>query len=149
MKKLYLFNLLILLLPFVSVAQKQEGYSSNAVLAKRVKTLADKYPQYVKTRALTETSEGKTIWMLTLGNGKTESKPAMAVVGGVEGKHLLGVELAIGFAEKLMASSSTDSTKNLLDTQTFYIFPNMSPDATEQYFAPLKSERSGNATPNY
>jgi hypothetical protein len=147
MKKLYLFNLLILLLPLVSAAQKLEEYSSNAVLAKRVKTLADKYPQFVKTRALSETAGGKTIWMLTLGSGKTETKPAMAVVGGVEGKHLLGVELAIGFAEKLMASSSTDSIKNLLNTQTFYVFPNMSPDATEQYFAPLKSERSGNATP--
>jgi hypothetical protein len=147
MKKLYLFNLLILLLPFVSAAQKLEEYSSNAVLAKRLKTLADKYPQFVKTRALTVTSGGKTIWMLTLGSGKTETKPAMAVVGGVEGKHLLGVELAIGFAEKLMASSSADSIKNLLNTQTFYVFPNMSPDATEQYFASLKSERSGNATP--
>ena len=85
--------------------------------------------------------------MLTIGSGKTETKPAMAVVGGVDGKHLLGVELAIGFAEKLLSASATDSIKNLLDKQSFYIFPNMSPDATEQYFASVKSERSGNATP--
>ena len=133
-------------MPLVSAAQMQDNYSSNAILAKRVKTLSDKYPQFVKSKALTQTTGGKTIWMLTVGSGKTETKPALTVVGGVDGKHLLGVELAIGFAEKLLAASSTDSIKNLLNTQTFYVFPNMSPDATEQYFASVKSERSGNTT---
>ncbi|MBC7567980.1 MAG: peptidase [Pedobacter sp.] len=146
MKKLYLFNLLFLLVPLMSVAQQQQDYSSNAVLAKRVKSLSDKYPQLLKSKALTQTIGGKTVWMLTLGTGNTESKPALAVVGGVDGKHLLGVELAIGFAEKLLDASSTDSIKNLLNTQTFYVFPNMSPDATEQYFASVKNERSGNTT---
>ena len=83
--------------------------------------------------------------MLTIGNGNTETKPAIAVIGGVEGNHLLGTELAIGFAEKLLQGSNTDSIKNLLAKTTFYVFPNMSPDAMEQYFAPLKYERLGNA----
>lgn len=146
MKKLYLFNLFFSLLLCNAFAQNQQDYSNNATLAQRVKALAQKYPQWVKTKSLTQTTGGKDIWMLTLGSGQTESKPAIAVVGGVEGKHLLGVEMAIGFAEKLMASTATDSIKNLLTKQTFYVFPNMSPDATEQYFAKIKSERSGNAT---
>lgn len=146
MKKLYLFNLFFLLLLCQSFAQNQQDYSNNARLTERVKALAQKYPQWVKSKSLTQTAGGKDIWMLTLGSGKTEDKPAVAVVGGVEGKHLLGVEMAIGFAEKLMASSTTDSIKNLLNKQTFYVFPNMSPDATEQYFAKVKTERSGNAT---
>lgn len=108
--------------------------------------MAEKYPQWVKSKSLTQTLGGKDIWMLTLGSGNTAQKPAIAVVGGVEGKHLLGVEMAIGFAEKLMAAAGTDSIKTLLNKQTFYVFPNMSPDATEQYFAKIKSERSGNAT---
>jgi hypothetical protein len=146
MKKLYLFNLFFLLMLCNVFAQNQQDYSNNASLTQRVKALAQKYPQWVKTKSLTQTVGGKDIWMLTLGSGQTENKPAIAVVGGVEGKHLLGVEMAIGFAEKLMASSATDSIKNLLTKQTFYVFPNMSPDATEQYFAKVKSERSGNAT---
>ncbi len=146
MKKLYLFNLFFLLLLCNVFAQNQQDYSNNARLAQRVKALAEKYPQWVKTKTLTQTEGGKDIWMLTLGSGKTDEKPAIAVVGGVEGKHLLGVEMAIGFAEKLMASSATDSIKTLLNKQTFYVFPNMSPDATEQYFAKVKAERSGNAT---
>jgi hypothetical protein len=146
MKKLYLFSLFFLLLLCNAFAQNQQDYSNNAKLAQRVKALADKYPQLVKSRTLTQTAGGKDILMLTLGSGKTEQKPAIVVVGGVEGKHLLGVEMAIGFAEKLMASSTTDSIKTLLSKQTFYVFPNMSPDATEQYFAKVKAERSGNAT---
>lgn len=146
MKKLYLFNLFFTLFLCNAFAQSQQDYSNNATLTQRVKALAQKYPQWVKTKSLTQTIGGKDIWMLTLGSGQTENKPAIAVVGGVEGKHLLGVEMAIGFAEKLLASSTTDSIKTLLTKQTFYVFPNMSPDATEQYFAKIKSERSGNAT---
>lgn len=146
MKKLYLFNLFFLLVLSNVFAQNQQDYSNNASLTQRVKALAQKYPQWVKTKSLTQTLGGKDVWMLTLGSGQTENKPAIAVVGGVEGKHLLGVEMAIGFAEKLLASSATDSIKTLLNKQTFYVFPNMSPDATEQYFAKVKSERSGNAT---
>ena len=33
----------------------------------------------------------------------------------------------------------------MLGKTTFYVFPNMSPDAMEQYFAPIKYERQGNA----
>ncbi|MGF1925153.1 MAG: M14 family metallopeptidase [Bacteroidia bacterium] len=145
MKKLYLFNLFFLFLAATSFAQSQQEYSNSAVLTQRVKALVQKYPQWVKSKSLTQTLGGKDIWMLTIGAGKTEDKQAIAVVGGVEGKHLLGVEMAIGFAEKLLAGSATDSIKNLLNTQTYYVFPNMSPDATEQYFAKVKAERSGNA----
>ena len=41
--------------------------------------------------------------------------------------------------------SPTDSIRALLQRTSFYIFPNMSPDAMEQYFAPLKYERQGNS----
>ncbi|MDQ7948880.1 MAG: M14 family metallopeptidase [Pedobacter sp.] len=147
MKKLYFLKLFFLCLLCLKVsAQNQQDYSNAAVLAQRIKALTSKYPQFAKSRLLTQTAGGKEIWMLTLGSGNTDQKPAIAVVGGVEGKHLLGVEMAIGFAEKILAATTVDSVKTLLDKQTFYIFPNMSPDATEQYFAKIKAERSGNAT---
>lgn len=145
MKKLYLLNLFFLFLAGGAFSQGQQDYASNAVLSQRIKALTQKYPQFVKSKSLTQTQGGKDIWMLSIGSGKTEEKPAIAVVGGVDGKHLLGVEMAIGFAEKLLAGSGTDSVKNLLAKHTYYVFPNMSPDATEQYFAKVKVERSGNA----
>ena len=84
--------------------------------------------------------------MMTIGSGNTEMKPGIAIIGGVEGNHLLGTELAIGFAEKILQASNSDSIKSVLAKTTFYVFPNMSPDAMEQYFAKLKYERNGNAT---
>lgn len=147
MKKLYLLNGLLLLFACYNQGFAQAGYSSNDRLAQRVSALSKSYPSWVKSQSLVKTSSGKDVWMLTIGTGKTEQKPAIAVVGGVEGSHLLGVELAMGFAEKLLAASGTDSIKNLLNKQTFYVFPNMSPDATAQYFAKVKYARSGNANP--
>ena len=91
--------------------------------------------------SLVKTAGGKDIWVLKVGTGDLDQKPAIAVVGGVEGFHVLSTELAVQFAEKLVATHA-----DALATTTFYIFPNMSPDAYEQYHAALKYERRGNAT---
>ena len=123
----------------------QSGYSNFSRQTSRLNALIKSYPRLVKLKSITQTVGGKDIWMLTIGSGNTEAKPGIAVIGGVEGNHLLGTELAIGFAEKLLQDSNTDSIKNLLGKTTFYVFPNMSPDAMEQYFAPLQYERQGNA----
>ncbi len=128
---------------FISVAQS--NYSNFSQQSSRLNALSKQYASFAKLNSLAKTAGGKEIWMLVLGTGNTETKPGIAVVGGVEGNHLLGTELAIGFAEKLLKASGTDSIKHLLDNTTFYVFPNMSPDAMEQYFAPLKYERMGNA----
>lgn len=137
--------LLGMALLFGGSLQAQSDYSNRQQLAQRVSALAKNYPQYAKTQSLAKTVGGSDIWLITIGTGQTDQKQAMAVVGGVDGKHLLGVELAIGFAEKLLANAQSDSIRQLLETQTFYVFPNMSPDASEQYFAALQYERSGNA----
>ena len=142
MNKIY--TLLFSCLIGSQIASAQD-YSNYSTLTSRAQQLEKKYPSLVKVKSLTKTLGGKEIWMLSIGTGNVSEKPAIAVVGGVEGSHLLGVELAIGFAEKLLAQSATDSVKNLLTQQTYYVFPNMSPDATEQYFAKLKYARSGNA----
>ncbi|MBA2330235.1 MAG: peptidase [Flavisolibacter sp.] len=123
-----------------------QDYSNHLQQSARLEKLAKTYPQFVKLGSLIKTAGGKNIWLLTIGTGQVNQKPAIAVVGGVEGNHLLGTELAIAFAEKLLQSSASDSIQTLLRHTTFYVFPNMSPDATEQYFAKLKYERQGNAS---
>ncbi|HLO79388.1 MAG TPA: M14 family metallopeptidase [Chitinophagaceae bacterium] len=138
----FLFFILILLCPGLLIAQ---GYSDHAKQTARLQALAKANPQFAKLKSLTKTAGGKDIWALTIGSGKMDDKPAIAIVGGVEGSHVLGTELAIGFAESILSGTGTDSIKALLDKTTFYVFPNMSPDAMEQYFASLKYERQGNA----
>ena len=82
---------------------------------------------------------------MTIGTGDKDNKPAIAVTGGVDGNHLLGKELALGFASSLLKESSTPEVKALLDKITFYIFPDVNPDASEQFFSALKYERTINA----
>ena len=69
-----------------------------------------------------------------------KSKPAIAIVSGVDGKHILGPEMAVTIAENIVKNHS-----DILETTTFYIFPNMSPNATENYFSSLKHYENGNA----
>ena len=123
-----------------------QDYSNYNEQTNRINKLVQANSNFATVKSLGKTNGGKDIWLLTLGSGKTETKPAIAVIGGTEGNHLLGSELAIGFAENLLASATSDSIKNKLAKTTFYIFPNMSPDAMEQYFAKIKYERNGNAT---
>ncbi len=122
-----------------------QDYSNNALVSERINSLVKTYPSLLTAKSLTKTLGGKDIWMLSIGTGNTGQKPAIAIVGGVEGSHLLGTELALGFAEKILKDSAQDSIKAILEKNTFYVFPNMSPDATEQYFAQIRYARSGNA----
>lgn len=123
-----------------------QTYSDHARLTQRLKALESANAQASKVTSLAKTAGGKDIWLLEIGTGDRAAHPAVVVFGGVDGSHLLGSELALGFAEKLLAGIATDSVKSLLATTTFYVLPNVSPDATEQYFAKLKYARSGNAT---
>jgi len=137
---------LLTVMAFLSALSYAQDYSNAAAQTDRLQTLAKTYPQLAGLRSLGKTSGNHDIWLLTIGTGKPETKPAIAVIGGVEGNHLLGMELAIGFAENLLKGSGSDSVKNLLSKTTYYVFANMSPDAMEQYFAKTRYERIGNAT---
>lgn len=137
---------LLLCGPFLCLHSSGQSYSNFSQQTARINSLAKSYPQLAKVRSLTKTAGGKDIWQITIGTGNTDSKPAIVVVGGVEGQQVLGTELAIGFAENLLAGAASDSIKTLLGKTTFHIFPNMSPDAMEQYFTGLKYERQGNST---
>ena len=139
----YVFTTLSVLL---AVSLYSQEYSNTTAQNNRLSSLTKAYPALTTLTSLTKTNGGKDIWLLTIGFGKTETKPAIAIIGGTEGAHLLGVEMAIGFAENLLKASDSDSIKALLNKTTYYIFPNMSPDAMEQYFSKVKYERVGNAS---
>lgn len=135
-----------MLVVFTVTTAFSQNYSNHAQLTQRLKTLESSNANLVKLQSLAKTVSGKDIWLLEIGSGDRAKHPAVAIVGGVEGAHILGPELAVGFAEKLLAGVQEDSIKTLLATTTFYVFANVSPDATEQYVAKVKYERSGNAS---
>ncbi len=142
-----LFFLLALNIP--ASLYSNDDYPDHLELTDRLKRLASSYPGYVSLESLTKTEGERDVWMLSVGSGNLAAQPAIAVVGGTTGDHLLGTELALRIAEKLLENTSTGETDDLLNSHTFYIFPDMSPDAREQYFSSLRYERRGNSNSSY
>lgn len=143
---LLLFVGWFLMLTLPHRALSQQDYPGHGQLSERAQQLALDNQRLVRLESLTKTAGGKDIWLLSVGAGDLSQRPAIAIVGGVPGNHLLGPEVALQFAEKLVADAANNpEIRALLDSVTFYVFPDMSPDAREQYFAPLRYERTGNA----
>lgn len=129
--------------PAPSVAQ----YHSNSELTSRIRELGTKYPQLCTVRSLGKTSAGNDIWLISIGTGNRDSKPAMAVVSGVDGKHIPGRELALGFATRILQNSTKNQIRDLLEKMTFYVIPDASPEASSQFSSPIRYERSVNSRP--
>jgi hypothetical protein len=140
-----LIILIILLIAARLQLQAQQKYTDYKSMLKKIDQLSKDNQQLCSSRILVKTAGGREIQVLSIGTGNRESKPAIAVFGGVDGRYILGRELALGFAESLLRESSSPETKALLDKITFYVFPDVNPDASEQFFAGLKYERTGNA----
>ncbi|AQS93185.1 peptidase [Polaribacter sp. BM10] len=118
----------------------QSDYRNYSKLTQKIKSLQKSNAANAKLEALTTTIGGHKIWALTLSKGNAENKPAIAIVSGVDGSHILGPEMAVNIADNILKNHA-----NVLEKTTFYIFPNMSPNATENYFSSLKHYKNGNA----
>ncbi len=113
----------------------------------KLKSLAGQYPDFAKYEVLTSTPAGNNLGVLTLGRGNAAEKPAIALVGGIEGPHLFGTKLAIEFAEKVLGQTGNKQISALLDSVCFYVIPSINPDAAQSYFTSLRYERRGNGSP--
>lgn len=136
-----LFKLFWMAMCLVSVnAFAQSDYRNNSEISSALRQIQSKHPANAKLQSLTKTVGGHDIWALSLFKEKPENNPAIAIVGGVDGSLLLSREMAVNIANNIL-----DNHKDVLENTTFYIFPDMSPNASKQYFASLKYEAHGNA----
>ena len=133
----------VFLLPCTLISA-QPVYINYNTAAQNIAKLSKEYSSICSFRSLVKTSGGKDIIVMTIGTGDKDNKPGIAVVGGPEGNHILGKNLAAGFAESLLKESSSPEIKELLGKITFYVFPDVTPDATEFYFSELKYEKTVN-----
>lgn len=137
--------LAIIFMYIASLTSVMGQYQDHIQISKKIEELGRQYPDLCSVRSLVKTSGGKDIWVITIGTGNRDNKPGVAVVGGVDGKYLIGRELALSFAERILSSSSEKEIMELLGKITFYVFPDVSPDASDQFFSVLKYERSLNS----
>lgn len=141
-------NLFLALGVMVLVSVNVAGqYRDHATMSRDMSNLAKSNPAVCEFKSLVKTAGGKDIAVLIIGTGDKHLKPGIAVLGGVDGSYVLGREVAAGFAENIIKNISSTEIKELLSKVTFYVFPDVSPDASEQFFAGIKYERNWNARP--
>jgi hypothetical protein len=120
------------------------GYSDFAALSKQLEALAK--PDLCQITSLAKSPGGREIWLVTIGRGDIDKKPAILIVGNVEAAHLVGSELATRMARRLVENAEDEATKDLLEQYTFYIIPRPNPDGGEAFFRSPRQERAGNDT---
>ncbi|MBZ0256605.1 hypothetical protein K8I31_11115, partial [bacterium] len=121
-------------------------FSTHRELTSQVKALSRKNAKLAHLYSLEKSTEGREVWVLELGSGdeaQRELRPAMLVVGDIEGDRLAGSEAALAFAESLLA----DENKSRLDEIVVYIIPRLNPDASERFFDKPLLQRNSNMTP--
>jgi hypothetical protein len=120
-----------------------EGYANHAEFTAQIQKIDQS--EFVAARSLGKSIGGRDVWLLTIGAGNADTKPALVVIGNVHGPHLAGAELAMRVARRLADQAATDeATQRVLEGCTIYVIPRPSPDACEKCFAAPLHERPGN-----
>lgn len=102
------------------------GYANYQTLAQQVAQLARS--EWVTQSSLGRTLGGREVFLLSIGTGRKDHKPALLVVGNVEAAHLVGSEMAMRIARTLAEKAAADpATRKLLDRFTVYVIPRPQP----------------------
>src|SRR5215213_3101125 len=112
-----------------------DAYLRYEELTRTLRALAQEYPDLCSVRSIGKSYEGRDIWLAELtnsGTGPAGTKPAFWVDGNTHAGEVTGSMAALYLID------------HLLDEQTFYILPRLSPDGAERY---LTTPHTLRATP--
>lgn len=133
--------------------QVPEGYDDFEAFETKAKQLAES--PLVTLTELAQTAEGRGVVLLTVTTpddcepprrGKScPDRPAVLVLGSVEGDNLVGGHLAMAMVDALVERH--DEHPELLEAITFYVLPRPSPDACERAFATPLVQSAVNSRP--
>jgi hypothetical protein len=121
-----------------------QGYVTFAEMEARLKVLAES--PWAELSSLGETQGQRPIWLLKIASDPQATRPAILVVGNVQAAHVVGRELALRLAERLLNAGDSAAIEQLLSNYTVYVIPCPNPDATEKNFQGPARERNGNLT---
>ncbi|CAN5629878.1 M14 family metallopeptidase [soil metagenome] len=108
-------------------------------LTERLHELAGEYPALCEVSSIGKSYEGREIWVAGITNsvtGPAGDKPAFWVDGNTHAGEVTGSMAALYLIEALLEGYGSDERiTRLLDQQTFYILPRLSPDGAERYLS--------------
>ncbi|MFO7907130.1 MAG: M14 family metallopeptidase [Planctomycetota bacterium] len=123
-----------------------KGYRNAKTMNGEIRALAQS--RYASYRSLARTLKGHDIGVLTVGTGKTDRKPAILVVGGVDPTRLVDAEVTLRVARRLVEAAKSDKKiRHRLEHVTFYFVALAAPDGTGSFFEKPHRERHVNARP--
>lgn len=105
-----------------------DGYMNHAALMKAISDL-DAGSDQCTIEVIAKSGQGREIKAITLASDSNSAnkKPAIVIVAGIDGRHLIGSETALRVAQDLLADH-----RDVLEKVTFYIIPRVNPDAAER-----------------
>src|SRR3954447_4489289 len=77
-------------------------YPSYDELTRQLQAWAAAHPSFVRLESLTETPEGRAVWLLTIGPEPDRVRPAAWVDGHMHASELAGSCVALAIAEDLI-----------------------------------------------
>jgi len=95
-------------------ASAQNLYSDHKSMMQKINALSEDYPALCTTRSIGKSAGGMELMVLMIGIGDKDNKPGIAILGGIEGSHILGRELSFGFAETILKESDRPDVKKRL-----------------------------------
>ncbi|MFQ5746721.1 MAG: M14 family metallopeptidase [Gemmatimonadota bacterium] len=142
----------LLALPGTAWAQgggaEAAAYHSDRDLAAALASLRRAPPDLVSVETIATSPGGRAVQAVRLAAaGDPDARPALLVVAGGHGPHLIGTEAALAALRRLVEAHEGADGPGLLDRVTVYVIPRANPDAAAAFFASPLRERTRNETP--
>ncbi len=123
------------------------GYPNYDAFRLKMESIAQS--EFATLESLGQTLGKRDVYLLRIGTGEVDEKPAVLVVGGVGATQLAGSVVVTDLAARLTKDAAEiPEVKELLEQLTFYFIPRVSPDACEAFFRRPFEGRDTNERPS-
>lgn len=116
-----------------------DRYLDNDGLLTGLQALQTARPDLLTLSELGRSSEGRPIWLATIGRGdaaELRQRPAMWVDGNIHATEFTGAMAALHLADLLLAEDEAEAAvEQLLSRVTFYVVPRLNPDGAARAMA--------------
>ncbi len=107
-------------------------------LTEQLDAWAEAFPELVRKTAIGTSTEGRQLWLLTIGRDPDRARPAVWVDGNMHASELCGSSVALAIAEDAIRahlggqiSGLSAAVQDRIREVLFYVLPRMSPDGAE------------------
>ncbi len=133
--------------PAVAVTEWKDA----AALEREIEALTAGHRELARITTYGKSRAGRPLWCVELGmidHPQRDRLPALLVVAGLDGHHLVGTEVVLDHLRRLLTSYGSDAAvTKLLDEHLIYLVPRANPDGAQAAFATVKREVRGNLRP--